>query len=38
MYTASVDSISVTRPDDDRLKRPKHVATYTINIVVLDVF
>jgi len=30
---------NVRRPDEDRLKRSKHVASYTINkIVVLDVY
>jgi len=29
---------SVRRPDDDHLKSSKHVASYTIKIVVLDVY
>ena len=39
-YIVSFDSI-VRRPDDDRISRSKHVASYTINnkkTVVLDVY
>ena len=40
MYVASL-SVKVRRPDDDRLKKSKHVASHTINkkikIFVFDV-